>query len=162
MSLSSEEEHMLVSRYIKQNTYSYIPDDVILYISIWFTTHDSFSKEFTSDFIKIFDNDLIVTRIQDWDGYHYNAFGSDIIGIGQKKIWKLKIIDTATKYNSCIQIGIIESTVINNNMTGSFCQMAHFNGYGCYAKNGRLFHKRNGVIFLFLFHFFTLALHLAC
>merc|ERR1712087_344392 len=79
-----------------------------------------------------------IRRIQKWDGIHYNAFGYNRISSGQCRKWK--VLKTKPRYTSCIQIGIVEADNIYRSMRGSFCQCSDHNGYGAYAKNGKLFH----------------------
>ena len=143
MALTSQQECLLVSGYTKQWMIDHIPTDITQYILLWFgSSRDKWDKQSVSKNIMICgDSDgMIIKRIYKWDGYHYNAFGYQYIGHGQCKTWKLRIIQTKPRFSSCIQFGIIERQRVHSEMKGSFCQMTHYNGYGAYAKNGRLFH----------------------
>lgn len=142
--MEKSKEHCLVKGYIKNFYDQYIITDIAKNITLWFgSRYDIFDEMNSSNQISISkcNNDgLMIKRIKKWDSYHYNAFGYNIISNGEIKTWTLKLIKTKPRFTSCIQIGIIQSNTINPKMQGSFCQMTHFNGYGVYAKNGRLFH----------------------
>ena len=108
---------LLIYGYIKQYILiKLIPTDIIGHIQLWFGSRkDKWDKINTSTNI-IYDNndDSMIKRIVKWDGYHYNAFGYNLIGKGQIKKWKLKIIKTKPRFTSCIQLGIIEFKRITN------------------------------------------------
>eukprot|EP01083_Nonionella_stella_P307695 1082528_1 len=144
MPLDPQQECLLVHALCKQWSLDvFIPTDVIQQVLLWFgSTKDKWDPTNTSPNVLRFSIDAgaCIRRIKRWDGYHYNAFGYNIIDSGQCKTWKLNIVNTKPLYTSCIQFGVIEYSTIHDDMKGSFCQMGHYNGYGAYAKNGRLFH----------------------
>eukprot|EP01084_Bolivina_argentea_P141949 249411_1 len=143
MSLNNYQECLVIYKCCKEWSTQFTPTDIIQHILLWFgSTKEKWDNNNTSNNISIHNTTVgsCVKRMLKWDGYHYNAFGYNLISYGESKTWKLKIIHTKPLYNSCIQFGIIQFLKIENDMKGSFCQMTHFNGYGAYAKNGRLFH----------------------
>ena len=112
---------------------------------MWFgTISEKWDDQNTSNKIQIYNSHhlkgVCIRRIEKWDGFHYNAFGYSRLSCGQCKTWTLKVLKTKPRYTSCIQLGIIEAQRVDQSMKGSFCQCADHNGYGAFAKNGKLFH----------------------
>lgn len=116
LNLTDEEQEKLVFGYIRGHEYLIVTLVPIAVINLFVTWYKCFPDQWQIDesshdlYIK---NQLLMneTNSSQW----FNAYGTQIIGYGQKKIWKLKInSNNATKISA--RIGIIDASQVENDV----------------------------------------------
>ena len=64
----------------------------------------------------------MIKRIEKWDSYHYNAFGYNIISLGEIKTWTLKLIKTKPRFTHIH----ISGNFVNCVLAGSISLISRF------------------------------------
>eukprot|EP01084_Bolivina_argentea_P089577 161611_1 len=115
--LSSEHQELLVYGYIRNHQYlllNLIPIAIINLFATWYKSNSDEWMTEESSFELYIKDKILINEIN--SSQWLNAFGTQIIGKGEKKIWKLRINgNTNPKPIISARIGIIDTSQLEQN-----------------------------------------------